>query len=106
LISVGLRLDELIDRTHLLLISRDPSFGIGNVGEFVKLFGNHHKVVVQLPMRHRIVDLAFLRAAEPSDARRKLAVCPVLKNALAQPSNVEKSVLRRGNDVSKLSNYV
>jgi hypothetical protein len=49
----------------------------------VYLFGNHHKVVVQLPMKYRTVDLAFLRAAEPSSARRKLAVGPVLKNALA-----------------------
>jgi len=47
------------------------------------MFGNHHKVVVQLPTKYLIVDLAFLRAAEPSHARRKLAVGPVLKNALA-----------------------
>jgi hypothetical protein len=39
------------------------------VAEFVKLLGNHHKVVVQLPMRHRIVDLSFLGAAEPSNAK-------------------------------------
>jgi hypothetical protein len=49
----------------------------------VKLFGNHHKVVVQLPMRHRIVDLPFLRVAEPGNARRKLAVGRALKNAFA-----------------------
>ena len=73
---------------------------------FAKLFGNHHKVVVQLPMKYRTVELAFVHAAEPSRARRKLAVGTVLKNALASPSNVEESVLRRGNDVSKQSNYV
>jgi hypothetical protein len=54
-----------------------------NVGEVVKLLGNHHKVVVQLPMKYRTVDLAFVRAAERSSARRRLAVGPELKNALA-----------------------
>jgi hypothetical protein len=44
------------------------------VAEIVKVSGNHHKVVVQLPTKYRTVDLAFLRAAEPTHARRELAV--------------------------------
>jgi hypothetical protein len=70
------------EESRLAFRSPVPAFAQA-VAEIVKLFGNHHKVVVQSPIKHPIVDLSFIGAAEPGNARRKLAVGPVLKNALA-----------------------
>lgn len=90
LISAGLGLGELVQRTHLLLFEEFRA-----LGEFAELWGNDHKVVVQLLMGHLIV--VFVRADVMR--RRKLAVDAELKNALAYPSNVEEGLVRRAHDV-------
>ncbi len=57
-----------------------PSLGIGiNAGGTAKPFGNHHKVVVQLPMKYRIVDLGFPSRRGTEWCEKKVTVGPVLK---------------------------